>query len=327
MSSGETSEAILRMEGVGYRYPGAREDALAGIDLEIGEGDFVILTGLSGCGKSTLAMNICGFLDDGERKGRIFFRKVEIGEKNPVELAGKIAYVNQDPEAQIVTLSVEEEVAFGLENFQVPRKEIVRRVREALCAVNGSHLWGRNTLELSGGEKQKVAIASMLALRPSILILDEPTSNLDPSSTQDVLEAIKKMHDATGITVMVLEHHLSPFLPFASHLVVMEKGKIVGQGNPGNVLSQQGMLENLGVRLPGPVDLGVKRRTAQARVGHSVKRNVLSIRGLHVSRGKKRVLRGVNLDLLSGEIVALMGDNGCGKTTLFEAVLGFLKPL
>ncbi len=242
----------------------------------------------------------------------------------PRELAGRIAYVQQDPDSQIVSLSVEEELAFGLENLSTPRKEMKKRIRWALGTVRGGHLMGRDTLTLSGGEKQKVAIASMLALRPKLLILDEPTASLDPRSTKKALEAIRLVHKRTGMTVLVLEHRLDYFLPLANKVVVMHEGRDVWEGTPRDLLEDEswgeGMPESAkrGIRVPG------KARLAVGRGRRRGERAIISAKHVCVKRGGKRVLRDIGFDIYPGEIVGLMGDNGSGKTSLALSMLNLL---
>ena len=315
MSGGER---LASLDGYSYVYPGGEKPSLERIDLSIGKGDFIILTGPSGCGKSTLAKAFCGFLEHGKKEGVVEFDGENSTNFSALEMAGRVGYVQQDPEAQIVTLSVEEEVAFGLENFQMDREEMQKGIRWALKAVKGERLLVRDTLTLSGGEKQKVAIASMLALKPELLILDEPTANLDPASTMEVLEAIESVHKETDMAIMVLEHHLGQFLPHANRIVVLKEGRKILDGPKEKMLAKRSVLENVGVRLPG------ERPYVKGKYVVRGGRPILSARKISCTRNGRRVLFNVSFDIMPGEIVALMGDNGSGKTTLLQSLLGLL---
>jgi energy-coupling factor transport system ATP-binding protein len=309
------------VKGLSYTYPGSSAPALDSLNLKIESSEFVLIAGRSACGKSTLAKAICGYLDteEGRLEGVISYNGRDASEIALHDISGRVAYVQQDPDSQMVTLSVREEVAFGPENLCLPRAEVMKRVEWALDAVKGSHLLHRQVFTLSGGEKQKVAIASMLAMKPSILILDEPTASMDPSSTLHVLDAVQALQHS-GMTVIVLEHKCSHFLKMANRLVVMSNGRIAMDIPAGETLTRATELEDLGVRLPG-VRIVNPRQAPQNNV-----RSLAEARRVCLKLGGKRILDNVSLTVGKGEIVAIMGDNGAGKSTMALCMLGLLKP-
>ena len=313
---------MIQINDLSFRYEGG-DWALRNINLKIEDGEFVTITGPSGCGKSTLCLSMCGFVPHGfrgEMWGNVSVNGMDTREHGIYELSREIGMVQQDPEGQLCTLKVIDEVAFGPENLLLSREEIGERVSWALEVVGISHLVERNTYTLSGGEKQKVAIASILAMKPRIIILDEPTSNLDPSSTVEVFEAIRSLKERTNMTVIVLEHRLNYFAPLSSRLIVMDEGSIVRDGEPGEVLKEIELLQGLGVRIPflhyEPVE----------RTRDCDREALLSVENLCFSYGDRRVLSNVNLKVRGGELIGLMGDNGSGKTTLMLNILGILRP-
>ena len=229
---------MISVKGLSFSYYDTDSRSLDDVSLEIPAGQFVVISGPSGCGKSTLALAMGGYIPrifEGTMKGSITVDGSCTTDTDLADLASLIGIVQQDPEAQLCTLSVEDEVAFGPENLLLPADEVHARIEEALAMVGASHLKGRSVLELSGGEKQRVAIASMLAMRPKALILDEPTSNLDPSGAAEVLAAIERLKKTTGMTIVVIEHRLDRLIALADRMIVMSSGKIVADGAPSDV--------------------------------------------------------------------------------------------
>ncbi|HOL18488.1 MAG TPA: ABC transporter ATP-binding protein, partial [Bacillota bacterium] len=221
---------VATIKNLSFTYYGAAGPALEGINLQLRPGEFLILTGPSGCGKSTLALCLTGFIPHGYTglmEGTVEVKGLDTRENTPGRLAGLVGLVQQDPEMQLCTLRVMDEVAFGPENLGLDPAEVTARVRWALAAVGASDLAERDLYSLSGGEKQKVAIASVLAMRPSLLILDEPTANLDPRCTAEVLAVMEKLRRDEDITVIVIEHRLERLLPLADRALYMERGRIV----------------------------------------------------------------------------------------------------
>ncbi|MDD2553520.1 MAG: energy-coupling factor transporter ATPase [Desulfotomaculaceae bacterium] len=318
---------IVRVSGVSFKYKGKKESALSDIDLRVDKGEFISITGGSGCGKSTLALCLAGFIPhhvEGEMGGSVIINGMDSRQFPPQKLAGIIGLVQQDPEAQLCTLKVLDEVAFGPENLCLSREEIKDRVEWALGAVSSLHLKDREVYTLSGGEKQRVAIASVLAMKPSLIILDEPTANLDPCGTAEVLRVIKKME--TDTAVIIIEHRLKQLIPISDRLLVMDKGRIISDGKPGPVYKEycrrQKHYFGAGLKSGSSDEPGLlvpEERRCKAGP-------VLSVSGLTVNCGGKKILEDLSFDIHSGRITAVMGGNGSGKTTLLLSLLGIHKP-
>ncbi len=224
---------MISIRDLGFRFRGSKHDALQNVSLTIEPGEFVAITGPSGCGKSTLALAIGGYLFrqfDGDATGTVTIDGMDVREQPIFDVAEIVGLVQQNPEAQFCTLTVQDEVAFGLENRCLSQAEIRDRMAWALSIVRAEHLADRALATLSGGEKQKVAIAAMMAAKPQILIFDEPTSNLDPAATAEIFEVIQHIRDKAGITVLVIEHKVGYLQPFEPRLVAMDAGQIVYDG-------------------------------------------------------------------------------------------------
>jgi len=242
-------------ERVSYKYPRSEEYSLKKVNLRIEQGEFAVITGPSGCGKSTLCKCINGLIPHsygGTFKGKVIVHGKCTLEHPVYELAQLVGLVFQDPESQLFCSTVEKEIAFGLENLGLPREEILARVEEALDLLGIAHLRYRAPYELSGGEQQKVAIASCIAMRPKVLVLDEPTANLDPLSAKSVLDVVYALNKKLGVTVILVEHRLEMISHLASKLVVMYRGEVLTQGPPREVLFNWKILE-IGVGLPKPL--------------------------------------------------------------------------
>jgi energy-coupling factor transport system ATP-binding protein len=295
-----------------YRYQGSARYALRDVDLNVEPGEFLVVTGPSGCGKSTLALAIGGYLFrqyDGEASGRVTVDGLDVRQQPVYDVAEIVGLVQQNPEAQFCTLTVRDEVAFGLENRRLERPEILERMAWALSIVEAEHLADRSLTALSGGEKQKVAIAAMMAAKPQVLIFDEPTSNLDPTATAEMFRVIDHIRAKAGITVIVIEHKVDYLLPFEPRMVAMEDGRIVHDGT-GLARFVEGARPP--VERPGPPSPGAT--------------HLVRVQDLHAGYNGRSVLVDVTLDVHPGEFVAVMGDNGSGKTTFLRNILGLLKP-
>jgi energy-coupling factor transport system ATP-binding protein len=346
---------LIRLRKFNFSYNGADRPALNNINLTVEDGQFVLLTGASGGGKSTLCRVFNGLVPHfygGKISGQAEVQGLDILKTPPKELATKVGMVFQDPENQLVTTDVEREIAFGLENLGYPKNLIARRIEEALDTAGIAQLRFARNNELSGGEKQKVAIASVLALHPEILVLDEPTSELDPQSAEEVLRLLERLNDELGLTVILIEQRLDRVVHLVDRLLVMGGGEITADGTPREVMG--GDIEGLGIGLPPVIrlmrqlqgkelalnglPLTVKDARLQLqRVLQNVKTSafadagassepVLNVDKLWFSYGERAVLRNINLDIDRGGFIGIMGRNASGKTTLVKQFNGLLKP-
>lgn len=239
---------IIEIKNLSYRYPNSFKPVLENINLEISRGEFFLIAGRTGSGKSSLCKVIAGLIPNfykGEFKGEVkVFGESILNQK----IAGRIGMVFQNPEDQILTMQVESEIAFGPENLGLARDEIAQRVEEAISQLQIEHLRDRSPYEISSGELQKVAIASILAMKPEVLILDEPTSDLDPKSAMNLFKILKTLH-IQGKTIILAEHRLDLALAIVDRVAVLEQGEIIALGSPREVI-QNFELEKIGIRIP-----------------------------------------------------------------------------
>jgi energy-coupling factor transporter ATPase len=231
--------AIIEIKNLSYTYPGATKPSINDVSINVEKGEFVLITGPSGCGKTTLCRCFNGLVPhfyQGELKGQVTVAGMDTSKHQTYEMAKYVGLVFQNPENQLFALSVEKDVAFGLENLGVPRKEMRERVDWALNLAGIYDLRERSPHEVSGGQQQRVAIASVLAMQPEIIVLDEPTSFLDPLSAEKIFEVIYSLNKKHGITVILVEHRLDLTAKYADHLIVMDEGKVCFEGNPREIL-------------------------------------------------------------------------------------------
>lgn len=249
--------SIIETESLTYTYPSGTKPSIRDVSIKIDKGEFVLITGPSGCGKTTLCRCFNGLIPhfyQGELKGEITVAGLRISEQPIYEMAKHVGLVFQNPENQLFALSVEKDVAFGLENLGVPREEMRKRVDWALNLTGICDLRERAPHELSGGQQQRVAIASVLAMQPEIIVLDEPTSFLDPLGAKKIFEVIYDLNRKLGITVVLVEHRLDLTARYANHIAVMDDGKIVLDGEPREILSSE-QARLIGVGIPKPTRL------------------------------------------------------------------------
>lgn len=255
--------AYIELKNVTYHYPLAKEASLRNCSLEIEKGKFYALLGENGGGKTTLCNVIRGFIPSffqGELEGEVLFQGKKLSEYTQGELAPKMGYVFQNPFNQITGArdNVYEEIAYGLEKLGVPKEEIIRRVDAVMELTNTAAFGDKNPFELSGGQQQRVALASIIVLEPDVLVIDEPTSQLDPKETERVFDIIKKMKDM-GKTIILAEHKIELIAEYADQVIVMEKGEIIRSGDKYQVLSEISLLDH-GVDLPQAVLLAHELR-------------------------------------------------------------------
>ena len=243
--------AIIDTTNLTYIYPGGTKPSISDVSVRIEKGEFTLVTGPSGCGKTTLCRCFNGLIPhfyQGEMKGEITVAGLNVNEHPTYELAQHLGLVFQNPENQLFALSVEKDVAFGLENLGVPRGEMRKNVDWALQLTDIYDLRERAPHELSGGQQQRVAIASVLAMKPEVIVLDEPTSFLDPLSARRIFEVIHELNRNLGITVVLVEHRLDLTARYADHIIVMDKGKVLLDGDPREILrSEEARLVGVGI--------------------------------------------------------------------------------
>jgi energy-coupling factor transporter ATPase len=227
--------SVIETKGLTYTYPSGTKRVLEDVSITIERGEFVVLTGPSGCGKTTLCRCFNGLVPHfygGKLEGDILITGLNVHEHSIYELARHVGLVFQNPENQLFALSVEKDVAFGLENLGVPRDEIKKRVDWALQTTDIEDLRERAPHELSGGQQQRVAIASVLAMQPNVMVLDEPTSFLDPLGAQRIFEVINELNKNLGITVVLVEHRLDLAARYTDHVIIMDEGRVMLDGKP-----------------------------------------------------------------------------------------------
>ncbi|MCU1438307.1 MAG: transporter ATP-binding protein [Naasia sp.] len=313
--------AAVRAEGWGWRHASRRAFAVRGLDLEIRAGERVLLLGSSGAGKSTVLAGLAGVLggsEEGDAEGRLLLDGAPAGTRR-----GRAGLVLQDPESSVVLARVGDDVAFGCENLGVPRDEIRRRVGEALDAV-GLHVpLDASTARLSGGQKQRLALAGVLAMRPGLVLLDEPTANLDPDGVREVRDAVGRMIERTGATLVVVEHRTAVWADLVDRVVVLEPGGgVSADGDPATVFATAGdALAARGVWVPGrPVDLPHRR---PPRPGEPLLRTA----SLQPGRGRTPVGLPVDREIRGASALAVAGRNGVGKSTFGLTLAGLLPPV
>ena len=243
--------AVIETRNLTYTYPGATNPSIRDVSLTINKADFVILTGPSGCGKTTLCRCFNGLVPhfyNGTLEGAITVADLNVADHKIHELASHVGLVFQNPENQLFALSVEKDVAFGLENFAMPRDEMRKRVDWALQMAGISELSERPPHELSGGQQQRVAIASVVAMQPDIMILDEPTSFLDPVGAEKIFEVISELNKKLGITIILVEHRLDLAAKYANKVIVMNNGSVALSGTPREIFtSEEARLIGVGI--------------------------------------------------------------------------------
>lgn len=355
-------EVIAALESVSYMYPRSTEPVLKDICLEIHEGEFLGLVGPTGAGKTTLSLTLNGIVPQ-FYQGRFFGKATVAGLDtldNPInQMAQHVGAVFQDPETQLISTSVENEIAFALENLCMPREEILDRIPRVLEAVRLEGTEKKHPHELSGGQKQRLSIAAALAMTPKLLILDEPTSQLDPVGTDEVFATVRELNQVLGMTIVMTSHAAEEMAEYADRLALLSDGRIVTAGTPQEIYSQIDLLQEHNLRPPqvastfylareggAPVlDIPVQLEPALAELDSLQSRcpvappelapespiqsgkALLSVKDLeHCYPDGTEALHGISLDIHTGEYVLIIGQNGAGKTTLVKHFLKLLEP-
>lgn len=318
-SSGHGGAAVAA-RGWHWRHGGRSRWAVQDLELAIEPGERVLLLGGSGSGKSTLLHGLAGLLDggeDGDEAGQLLVDRVP-----PAQQRRRIGMVQQNPDSQVILSRVGDDVAFGMENFNVAPQAIWPRVRRSLAAVGLGVPLLRDTAQLSGGQQQRLALAGVLAMDPGLLLLDEPTANLDPAGVIEVRDAVATAVEQTGATLIVIEHRTAVWLPVVDRVIVLGGGQVVADGTPDEIFTRHGdLLRQAGVWVPG-VDLPqvTRNRTTGA--------SLLTATGLSCGyrAGQQAGQRRVDVEIHSAEVTVVTGPNGAGKSALALTLGGLLPP-
>lgn len=327
-----SSPLPLEVENLTFRYQRRTELALDKVSFGVKAGHVILIAGSSGCGKTTLMRCINGLIPHtyhGEASGhvRLFGKSTEAMDMS--ELSENVGTLLQDPERQIVSSYVQTEVAFALENQNLQREEIIARVNDTLLRVGISHLLDRETFSLSGGEKQKVALAGILIARPKLLLLDEPLASLDPVSAHEALQLFRHLADE-GISVLIVEHRVDDVLSIAPEEVLfMDMGRLIYQGDAKGLMD---IVDYRRIKLPAEVVFKRARKDPEPRFKSRLPRPsrepLVTFKDVtfRYNENSPEVIKGINLSVYPGDIIAVLGPNGAGKTTLVKHTLGLLKP-
>ena len=349
----------FKIENLSFTYPQRENKALDNISLVINKGDYIALCGKSGCGKTTLLNQLKAVLTPhGKTDGRVIFCGQELTKVDSRTQAQKIGFVMQNPDSQIVTDKVWHELAFGLENLGVEQKTIRLRVAEMANYFGIESWFHKNVFELSGGQKQLLNLAAIMAMQPEVIILDEPTSQLDPIAAADFLSTVKKINRELGTTIIISEHRLEDVLCSADMVVVMESGRVKAMDSPrkiGGLLAME--KSEMFSAMPSPVRIfygvnGQGNCPLTVREGRSWLSESLSDTKITVNttgssksnceekpvavrikeawfryeKNGRDILKGLSLEVPKGELFAIVGGNGAGKSTMLKAICGFCKP-
>lgn len=356
---------IIEVRDLHYSYPNATSLALKGIDLTIDKGEFILLTGPSGCGKTTFCRTLNGLIPhfyNGEMEGEVKVSGLDIREYPTYKLAQHVGLIFQNPDNQIFALTVEKDVAFGLENQGVPKDKMREEISWALKTAGIDQLKDRATHEMSGGQKQRLAIASILAMKPKILVLDEPTSFLDPLGAERIFKVLDTLNKEYEMTILLIEHRVDLATQYADRVIIFSDGRISQQGSPAEIFTNEAT-RLAGVGIPRVIELNewLKRRgivlgetpltptmlveqlkprmkgvnpyrrtfdpDLDMYTGEQWNSPLVEVEGVSFSYpGVDKVLDDVSLTIHRGEFVAIMGENGAGKTTLVKHLNGLLRP-
>lgn len=357
----------IKIQDLSYYYPENQFPALRNINFELQEGELLLIVGGTGSGKSSLARVMAGLIPDfygGRLKGKIYFNEMELKDTERRFLCSNVGIVFQDPEKQLIMTTVEGEIAFGLENLGLSQQEMFRRIAEVMSFLDLSGLKNEFTANLSGGQKQKLVLAAILAMQPRILILDEPTSQLDPMAAEEFINLIERLNREMGFTVVLIEQRLERCYHLADRLIIMERGEIICQGPPVEttrwlaandrpfmppvakffallnlptipITVKDGrrelkkLLPSLPISSPTGPRAGSRKKFRPTLMRKKGNRTPIMLEFGDVwftyPRGRE-VLKGINLKIEAGDFAIIMGENAAGKTTLLKMAAGLLKP-
>jgi energy-coupling factor transport system ATP-binding protein len=325
---------FLEIKNLSYTYPAEKTAVLKNLNFEVNENEFFSIIGPSGCGKTTLALTFNRLIPNsisGNISGSIFLEGKDISEFSTAEISQKVQILFQSPDSQLFALNVEDEISFGLENLNLPWPEIRSRVNRALKDLNIENLRNSSLEELSSGQKQKVALASVLAMNPRVLILDEPTANLDPVAILDFLNLLKKLKKQRNLTIIFIEHNLDFIKEFSDRIMLMNKGEILKISSPREMFSSKAFLKVMNApsnKKDFLRDILSKEKTQKNKKSKEsrIENKTLEIKNLNFSYPNNvRALKNINLDLYEKDFLGIVGLNGSGKSTLALAIIGLLK--
>jgi len=308
----DSPHPMIRIKNVDYQYSESHPEILSKVDLEVNKGEFIVITGKSGSGKSTLALVLSGFIPHlfaGKFSGEIEYQGLNTEKLSLGEISQFVGLVQQNPENQIVTSTVIEEISFGPGNLNLEKEEIINRLSYSLKATNSENLSNRSTTAISGGEKQKVALASILSMGSSVLILDEPFSFLDPQTRNHLLVTLKELSEKQGKTIIVIDHQPEIYQHLMTRLIVLTDGTIEAD-------LHKATIDYSRYKIPQRVLMDIK-----GIVDHQSRQKILEIENLFVEFKKVQILKEINLTIDSGLIYGMIGPNGSGKTTLAQTIM------
>ena len=317
---------MIQVDNLTVQY--GSETALRNMSLMVKQGEFVLISGPSGCGKSTLVLCLAGLIPQAlpaNVTGQVQILGLDTRTHPLPALAQHVGVVFQNPATQLFNATVEEEVAFAPRNLNLPGDEIEGRVRRSLATTGIEHLRRRSVRALSGGEQQRVAIAAVLALRPPVLILDEPTANLDWNGVRQITSTLAHLHQKEGLTVILVEHRLATVASLATRAVLIDEGCIVDDGSPDAVLTNKSRLACLGLRYPW-LDVGRRVEATDPSPASDDGYPLVAMRQVTAGYGGPPVVSELDLTIRAGQFIALVGDNGAGKSTIARLLAGILRP-
>jgi len=316
---------LYKIKDLTYYYPEQSSPSLKISDLTINDGEFILIMGPSGCGKSTLARTLSGFIPHffgGNLKGSILFKDQSLFSLNPIDLRKNIGMVFQDPEKQIVMANVKNDLVFGLENLGLEQTSIKDRINEITNLLEIKDLLSKSSRELSSGQKQKIAIASILAMKPKVLILDEPTSQLDPSSSKEIFSILRKLNKDHGYTIILIEQNVDSCFDFADRVIFVDRGEIIEKTNPVSIK------EKLSSKYKSffPLKVSDSEFCTSNNLSNKTTDTLVKLENINFNYKNGFSLNDINLKIQKGELLSVIGENGAGKSTLLKLIPGYLKP-
>ena len=346
---------MISMKNFSFKYPDTKNESIKNINLEIQRGENILITGSTGCGKSTLLKSICGFTPretGGASEGELSILEKRISKYSFEKISQTIGFLFQDCENQLICSNVREELAFGPRNLGLKKNEILNRIDFALEITKTKKLEFNNCSSLSGGEKQKIALASILSMRPEILLLDEPTSQLDYEGVKNFIKSITEIKTTYNPTIIFAEHRNNRIMPITNRLIIMDKGSIVGDYRKKEFSDAYETLNQLNLEIPAWIEITKKINLHNIRNEEDFlqqskyfknkkdlspqkterknkkRKKILSAKNICYSyeKNKSDIFSDISFDLFEGEILAIMGSNGTGKTTLLNLLSGILHP-